>query len=59
MELIDKHASRLGIQNLVDASYKRDLITESEGHPIRNQDFPWAGGQGWEGRQAQAHCRNC
>ena len=32
-ELIDKHASRLGIQNLVDASYKRDLITESEGHP--------------------------
>ena len=32
-ELIDQHARQLGIQDLVDASYRRELITESEGHP--------------------------
>ena len=32
-KLIDQHASRLGIQNLVDAKYRGDLFLESDGHP--------------------------
>ena len=32
-ELIDQHAKQLGITHLVSTSYRRELITESEGHP--------------------------
>ncbi len=32
-ELIDQHAKQLGIRKLVTTSYRRELITESEGHP--------------------------
>ena len=31
--LIDQHANRLGISNLIGASYRTELISESEGHP--------------------------
>ena len=31
--LIDRHASRLGIRKLVDTNYRRELISESDGHP--------------------------
>jgi len=32
-ELITQHAKQLGILHLVSASYRKELITESEGHP--------------------------
>ena len=31
--LIDQHAKRLGVINLITTSYKSDLISKSEGHP--------------------------
>ncbi len=31
--LIDQHASRLGISELIDSSYKKNLVAESDGHP--------------------------
>ena len=33
VELIDQHAKRLNIENLLDTSYKKKLILESAGHP--------------------------
>jgi len=33
MSLIAEHASRLGIEALVDSSYRAELIQESDGHP--------------------------
>ena len=31
--LVDQHASRLGVRDLVTSEFKHDLITESDGHP--------------------------
>ena len=32
-KLVDQHAKRLGISNLISAKFKSELISESEGHP--------------------------